>query len=300
MTMLVVMAGCYESDTGGGKTKNCSVIARCEDQPDLNIRLRQVETYYYENAIDEDPSYSDLAQFYYSDIAYPDHWTGGVTYRAVQSDFDYTFDYDVNEFITSSSRNYLDDEYNTAEIALTYNYNPSDLLEETISSTIVKDIDEILLKTIDETITYTYSSGTLTDINFDGDDSVEGTYSFDLEFTYLGDLITQIEHTNDMKNGGAGDPDYIFKTFQYDLDDKLVSSKTYGLNTSDELVELESITYQYYQDGPLKTKTSLLTATIPQQKVVTRYIWESGDCLVNQIFGDRLYPTPEVPDFPCL
>jgi len=286
----LLLSSCFSDKGVDGKTKNCSVAPRCENQSDLAIRLRQVETLYYEQETDETTSFIDLAQFDYNEL---NQWTGGVTRRVAESDFDYFIEYNVDGKMSQSIKTYYDDLDNTASVELEYFYNDNEL-DRSESSTEIRDEDNLLLKTIDETFEYTFVGGKLQIIDFSVDDSDLGISSFSYEFTYENNRIKNILVTQQI----PAKPDYIFKTFSYNEEGNVSSSISYRLNLSNEQVEQETTTYEYFIDGPIKLKTALTNST-PKQKIETYYKWEAGGCATNQTFGDRLFPTPEVLNFPC-
>jgi hypothetical protein len=285
------LSACFDDSSDSSGTKDCSVIARCEGEPELEIRLRQVETFYFEDATDDSSRFADLARFDYNEV---DQWVGGDTTRVAESDFEYVIDYDTEGRMSKSTRTYYDDDGNTADLVLDYFYDGSSLLDLSESATVIKDSNNNLIKTINEVIDYTFSSGVLIDIHFDVDDSDEGLSDFHYGFTYENNLITEIHKTQQSN----GDPNHVFKSFEYDEQSRVYNSKTFRLDAADQSVEQENIIYEYYEDGPLKTKTSIINST-PKQKIITHYLWEEGVCAFNQTFGDRLFPTPDVPNFPC-
>lgn len=289
-----LLFGCLtDNDKNSKKRNDCSVIARCEGQAELEIRLRQVETYYFENTEDIESRAADLAQFDYNE---QNQWIGGVTRRVAESNFDYRIEYDADGKMSQSTRTYYDDLGNVAELSLEYFYNSS-VLDKSVSHTDIRNSEETLLKTIDEEINYSYINGKVADIHFDVVQSQGGsinTHDFHYEMIYENELVSEIHITKHSNEQG----DYLFKSYNYDEQGRVSQSVTKRLKSSNEPEEHETITYEYYIDGPLKVKTSIVNTT-PQQKIVTRYLWESGQCATNQTFGDRLFPTPEVPLFPC-
>lgn len=281
------------SDVGKDKKgKDCSVAPRCESESDLAIRLRQVETYFFELESDEKTSYVDLAQFDYNEN---DQWIGGVTTRVAESDFDYLIEYGLDGKMSKSTKRYFDDFDNTAIVIIDYSYDINEQLDRSDSHTEIRDQEDDLVKTINETFDYNFTNGLLNKIIFSVDDSVLDISSFDYEFTYEDKRIKEIF----IRQQVPAKPDFLFRSFEYNDAGNVRSSKSYRLNSSNELIEQESVTYEYYIDGPLKIKTALTNST-PKQKIETHYKWEAGACATNQTYGDRLFPTPEVINFPCL
>lgn len=285
-----ILLSCFSDKGTDGKAKNCSVAPRCENQSDLAIRLRQVETYFFEQETDTETSFIDLAQFDYNEL---NQWIGGVTTRVAESDFDYTISYDLNGKMSQSSKQFFDDLDQTATVDINYFYS-ADVLDRSESFTEIRDDENDFVKSIDEIFDYTFVGGQLQDIEFSVDDSDLGVSSFHYEFTYENNRLSNILVTQQL----PVKPNYTFKTFVYNEVGQVSSSISYRLNSSNSQIEQETTTYEYFIDGPIKQKTALTNST-PKQKVVTRYTWEAGTCATNQTFGDRLFPTPEVPNFPC-
>jgi antitoxin component YwqK of YwqJK toxin-antitoxin module len=289
-----ILSACIEdNNTSTVRTYDCSVILRCTDDANLSIRLLQVQTSFYEDEDADVTSSRDIADFDYNDKG---QWIGGITRRAIESDIAYTIEYSEDGKVSFVTKVFVDDNDDSAKVELDYEYI-DDVLDRTLSATLVRDENNNVLKTIDEIFDYTFIGGDLMEINFDVSDSdpLIGDYNFLLEFTYVSGNITQIEKTQQ----SSGQPDFVFKSFDYDESGKLIISTTNRLNNSNEQVVLETATYQYYQDGPIKFKTALTNST-PKQKIETLYRWESGECNSNQVFVDRLYPTPEISNLPCL
>ena len=285
----LLLSTCINDDDDGNKLQDCSVSARCEQQ-NLAIRLRQVETFYFEKISDESTSFLDIAKFDYNPS---DQWIGGITSRVSESDFDYVISYDSQGFMSKSIRVYYDDKGNEAELTLEYLYAGA-FLDRSESITIIRDKFKNLIKTIDETISYSFQSEQLVDIEFDVDDSQLGPSSFHYTFNYDDSGKLSKINITQQSNGRA---DFTFKTFTY-KNNKVDSSKSFRQLESGVIVEQESADYVYFIDGPIKRKTAIVNS-IPEQKIETVYKWEAGNCAFNQTYGDRLYPTPEIENFPC-
>ncbi len=288
---LCTISACVLDSGGSKKNQDCSVSARCSGQPDLGIRLRQVETYYFESDEDSESAFADIAQFDYNT---QQQWSGGTTRRAAEANFDYIVEYDNDGKMSRTERIYFADDGNFAEVVIDYSYS-SGQLSQSVINTEIRTENNALIKTIEERVHYQFQDGVIQKIEFDIDDSSNlGNSTFDYEFVLTSTLIKEILLTNQ----SSGKPDFVFKSFTY-KDGKVSESKTFKLNAGNQQTEHESITYIYYLDGPLKQKISILS-TEPKQKIITSYKWEAGACATNQTFGDRLFPTPEVPNFPCL
>ncbi len=283
-----LLFGCLDSGGGKDSRNDCSVADHCDGQ---NIRLRQVETYFFEQETDTVTSFVDIAEFDYNS---QNQWIGGITRRVAEADFDYIIEYFPDGKMSRSTKTYIDDLGNEAVVTLDYFYAGA-FLDRSQSSTVIRDSDDVLIKTIAEIFDYSFSGGQLDEILFDVSDSALGNSDFRYDFTYSGGRIASILITQQSN----GRPDYTFREYSYDSTGKIDESITYRQNSSNVQVEQERSSYEYFQDGVIKRKISIINST-PSQKIETHYIWEAGLCTTNQTFGDRLFPTPEVINFPCL
>jgi len=290
LSACLMVSACLNDDKESNKLQDCSVSVRCEGQQDSAIRLRQVETFYFETVEDEKTSFLDIAKFDYNT---KDQWIGGITSRVAESDFDYTINYDGQGRMSESNRVYYDDKGNEAEVTLEYFYAGA-FLNRSESTTVIRNQFGNVLKTINETIDYNFQNEQLVDIAFDVDDSQLGLSDFRYSFAYdnAGNL-TKIRITQ-QSNGRA---DYTFKTFVY-KNNTVSRSKSFRQLGSGAIVEQEVANYSYYVDGPIKRKTAVINSQ-PKQRIETVYKWEAGKCAFNQTYGDRLFPTPEIDNFPC-
>jgi hypothetical protein len=290
LSACLIVSACLSDDNDSGKLQDCSVSVRCEGQQDSAIRLRQVETFYFETLEAEKTSFLDIAKFDYNSN---DQWIGGITSRVSESDFEYTISYDDQGRMSESNRVYYDDKGNEAELTLEYFYAGA-FLDRSESATVIKNEFDNLIKTINETIDYSFQNGQLIDIAFDVNDSQLGFSDFRYTFAYdsAGNLI-KIR----ISQQSNGRPDFTFKTFVYE-NNTVISSKSFRQLSSGNVVEQEVASYSYYIDGPIKRKTAIINSQ-PKQKIETVYKWEAGDCAFNQTYGDRLFPTPEIDNFPC-
>ena len=195
--------------------------------------------------------------------------------------------------MSQSNRFYYDEQGNEAEVTLNYFY-VGDFLDRSESNSILQDEFGAPIKTIAETIDYTYENNQLVDIAFDVNDSQSGLSDFHYAFSYDGSgnliKIQIIEQSN-------GRPDYTFKLFT-SQNGQVIKSKSYRQLSSGDTLEQEVATYEYFVDGPIKQKTAIISGS-PKQKIETVYKWEAGACAFNQTYGDRLFPTPEIENFPC-
>ena len=232
------LSACLDSDSDddANKLQDCSVSARCEQQADLAIRLRQVETFYFETVEDESTSFLDVAKFDYNA---DDQWTGGITSRVAESDFDYVINYDGQGRMSESIRIYYDDQGNEAELTLDYFYVGT-FLDRSESTTVIRDKFDTLIKTIDETIIYSFQNEQLVDIEFDVDDFQLGLSSFHYTFSYDNNNNLSKIKIAQQSNGRA---DYTYKTFTYN-GNRVHSSKSFRQTGSGAVVEQESADYE--------------------------------------------------------
>lgn len=284
---------CYHDDSSSSSNgSDCSTISGCNPG-----RLKQVQLFAYESetaTVPEPVNFRDKAKFLYSDEG---RWIGGERESSKLSNLSYDLAYngtEVTSYLKTETGEFsfqIDTDYFYKNELLdysetittregvtvlgaityplvdrrTYIYNADDQIEE-----IRYDVD--LLLDTDGTLSYLYQN--------------DGTVDYSLLFGYENSQMVSISCKE--LNGDK----LPFKIFTYNANEQLASSRTFEPCTT---TLVENISYTYYNDGALRSKTILFDGI--KEEII--YFWEAGTCEKVEIFGDRGYPTPEHPNFPC-